>query len=634
MAEMADADRSSWSWFPPVFVLAFSLLSFAGTYIGLRDIIATGDLRYGVFGDALVFVLVALATGAMVYFLRRATVNLASIGGVASLVAYLGLLFFSVTFGFAFYWGRLEASGQAIEGAQTEIEAFSDEIQISALTLQATADSLTRLSDDFRQLAVRERLQGGTCGDGSAAGPGPRMRHRERRAEEIAARVTEIQPRFAAVQGPVAILEAELVKIEALRAPETRPSGDPSAAREAQFQETRRAARAAAVEINALAADPALIALGEEFKLWGAEYQDPRLVRQDDPLGAPYRCTEIGAGRQLETAGERLTGLPRVAAPDLPDYVGAEATREAVFRMLDTAGGAAGAAAAGPALLWTAFAGSDGSGPSGPEGSGPEGSGPDGSGPDGSGPRSDGPRGPSADAVGAAAPDASQRGLTAQDRFPLAVALIIDALLFAFVLIERPGGRYFDRMRRRVTEAAREEFNPMRMVALRQALDEDPDWELLNRYRFDVDERTFIALPTLAWAEKEADDVIDLHPADPGPALHSPAALRAQSRAADPMDRIEILALRDVLKIFHRNGVVRPVSFKPERLPRLLLDAGRRDLVTEWAGFDCYEFTPAGFERLLLSGMTRAQHADLAWRDQGRAASRDDDRPGAIRAAE
>lgn len=552
LSELADADATAWAWFPPVFVAAFTLLSFAGTYIGLRDIIAAGDARGGVVGDAMVFLLVALATGAMVFFLRRAVIDPFSLGGAAAAAGYVLLLFFSLTFGFAFYWGRLEASGQAIEGASARVESFSDQIQISAVALSGTASELTRLAQDFQRLAETERLEGGTCGDASPPGPGPRMRHRARRAQEIEARVAEISPRFAGIAGPVAALEAELKKIEALGAPGAGGASNPTAAREAQFQETRRKARDAAVQINVLAQDPALAGLAQEFKTWGREYQDAGLVRRDDPQGSPYQCIQFETGRQLLAAGERLSNLPTVSAPDLPDYVGPAATREAVFRMLDSAtlgvsgGGALDALFAEEASSLT-------------------------------------PRGEAAlrSSVGAAvraeaaraaaappAPAAAEaRGLRASDRFPLAIAVVVDALLFAFVLIGRPGRRYFDRVKRRMGEAVREGFNPLRMVALRQALEEDPDWRLLKRYRFDVDDRVFIALP------------------------------------ADSQGNFSADVLRDVVKVFRRNGILRVAGFRDAELRPLLRATGHADLAAQASPLEAYEFTDEGFERLLLAGM-------------------------------
>lgn len=544
--EVSRANRSVWAWFPPIFVLAFSTLSFAGTYIGLRDIIATGDARGGWVGEALVFALVALATGAMVYFLRQATLKFWSLGGIAAFAAYLLLLFFSVTFGFAFYWGRLEASNQAIAGARGKIESLSDQIQTSAFALKSTADGLTALSVEFRQLAEKERTVGGTCGDGSAGGYGPRTRHRERRAQEIEGLVTQIQPRFAAVQGPVAAMEAELGKIDQLRTPEVAPIGvDPAAARVAQFKETRQAARLAAVEINALANDPGLRALGGQFKEWGREYMDPTLVRGDDPQGAAYQCIQPTAGQLLLTAGAQLENLPMVAAPDLPAYAGPGATREAVFRMLNSVGGLfsggvglAFGPAPSPAPIDDGAAGLE------PEAAALRGA-------------------PEAALVAAPA-----EGLREEDRFPLAVAIIIDMLLFAFVLIERPGRKYFDRMKR-VAEESQVAFKPLRMVALREGLEQDKDWRTLNDFRFDVEDRTFIVAPRGAAPEGE---------------------------------RFRAMMIRDVARVFERNGMLRLSRMKPDEVKALLEEVGRQDL-QRFHPMDCYEFTQDGLEHLLMVSM-------------------------------
>jgi len=59
-ADMTAPAKDFWARFPLVFQAAFGLLSFLGTYIGLNDIISTGDLKAGPIGEIMVFMLVAL----------------------------------------------------------------------------------------------------------------------------------------------------------------------------------------------------------------------------------------------------------------------------------------------------------------------------------------------------------------------------------------------------------------------------------------------------------------------------------------------------------------------------------------------------------------------------------------------
>lgn len=553
-AEISAKPRDAWAWFPLIFQIAFGLLSFLGTYIGLRDIISTGDLNAGPVGDFMVFGLVALATVAMIYFLRRTVSDPFSFVGAGSLVAYLALVFFSVTFGFAFYWGRLEARQQAVAGASLRLEEFSDQINITAIGLQRTVDELSALEAEFVRLADIEETQGGTCGDGSGSGFGPRTRHRHRRAEEIRARVAQLTPRFQSVAPSVAALEAKMAEIAALGAKGAENAG--GEARRALFREARLSARNAAVQINSVGADPLLTEVSSLFSAWGQEYKTPNLARRDDPGGQSYVCYQVSAGDALASAGSRLANLPTVDVPDLPDFVGPSATREAVFRMLHSAGDAGSAIWAGVPLI----------------GSRPEN-------------RFDSAATEAAYRAGvdaglnaesdrdAEAAALLSGGLIARDRFPLLVAIIVDALLLIFVLIDRQPAQFFGRFQRKIRNAIEEKLNPMEMVALRRSLNDDPNWGLLRPYRFTVNDRIYLAQPLDARRSGTDDDIAE----------------------AD--------MLQDLLSLWRRNGLVRRQDLNSEEIRAELRKAGADGLADKFKEFRCFRFTDRAFEMILMRGL-------------------------------
>lgn len=557
-AEMAAPQKDFWARFPLVFQAAFGLLSFLGTYIGLNDIISTGDLNAGSVGDMMVFGLVALATAAMIYFLRRAIADPWTMVGFGSILAYLILVFFSVTFGFAFYWGRLEARQQAISGATARLEDFSDKINITAVGLRRTVDELTTLEGEFRRLAQVEETVGGTCGDGSAGGFGPRTRHRQRRADEIASRVTQLKPRFESVAPSVAALETKMAEIQALgRRPADEVTGE---VRQALFRDARQTARTAAVEINSLAQDPLLADAAAVFHRWGQEYKTPNMVRGDDPAGAPYVCYQVAAGDALSGAGDRLSSLPTVDVPDLPDYAGPAATREAVFRMLRTVSG-------GASDLWAGLPLIGGGGETRFDQASTE-----------AAYRAGVDAALTSDRGGAAQdnPLLHDTGLLPQDRFPLLVAIIVDALLFVFVLIDRAPSQYFGRFQRKIRNAIAEKLDPLEMVALRRSLNDDPNWGLLRRYRFTINDRIYIA---------------------------QPLDLKRQTDPESVAAAAEVEMLQDLLLLWRRNGLVRRQDLTSEEIRAELRRAGADWLADDYREFRAFKFTDHAFEVILMRGL-------------------------------
>lgn len=573
-----------YSWFPIIFTTAFGLLSFLGTWVGLRDIINLGDLRAGFLGEVMVFLLVALATMVMIYALRRFAANIFSWAGAGFLVMYLGLAFFSVTFGFAFYWGRLEARQQAVGGALEKLEAFEDRAKITRVALDNTVQSLTALEVTFRELAETEAREGGTCGDGSGRGEGPRMRHRLRRADEISSRVAQLRPAFDRVEPLFVDLAARMAAVKALGQEDAEEAGGER--RRSVFTDARAQTRIVAQEINALAQDRVIASAADVFRRWGDEYKDPALVRTDDPRGERYKCFRQDAGDALTGAAERLERLPVVAAPNLPAYADAAATAEAVNRMLFSSAALFGFGGRPSSVDLEACAGVK--------------------------PgqlseqaeaelrkicaRSIVERPPvaaaSAGGAGGEAAFASvtPRGLIADDARPLAIAIIVDALLFFFTMLDRPGMERFERFKRNIREAMEDAFNPIHIVELRQQLDDEEAWRALVSYRFDIDDEVYFAIPT------------NLSRFEDGEQLH------------------------DVFKLWRLNGIVVEDAMPADQALRHLEAAGRDELlatleVLEGEGdkteFVVYRLTSRAYHQMLLRSLFRGLPAPRGQDAQG-----------------
>lgn len=426
---------------------------------------------------------------------------------------------------------------------------------------------LTALEQRFRRLAETERLEGQTCGDNSPPGPGPRMRHRERRADEIQSRVLQLEPRFSSVAPAVAALEAKMAEIEALGRLEA--DQVEAGARRALFRETRRVARATAVTVNAVSEDPVIGEVAATFQQWGAEYQRAGFVRNDDPQGSTYVCFSPTAGAELTSAGVRLDRLPTVDVPDLPDFEGPNATREAVVRMIRTVSGATGADLAGAAL-----GGGGAADPNDPAF------------------RAGVSAGLAAQAGGGVSRAAAldQSGLQGRDQFPLLVALIVDLLLFVFVIIDRPRSLYFERFQRRIRDAVAEKVNPADQMLLIRELNESQEWGILHGYRFSHKGDLYIAVPK---------------------------AMPPDEREWDAA-RFEVEFLRDLMFLWRRNGIVRPAwgwEMTSEQALGILKEDGA--LSAQYSNeFNIFRFSDRAFETILLRGLLDGPRVR---RDRGRA---------------
>ncbi|MCI4665077.1 MAG: hypothetical protein MRY74_10195 [Neomegalonema sp.] len=319
-----------WAQVLNVFVTGFTLLSFYGTWIGLAGIINLGDDEKGT-GDIVVFILVGLLTLVMVYALQQFLRYFGSYKSIIPFVMYVPLLIFSISFGFAFYWQRLNANDEAVTASTSGLSTIEQSIDGAKDRLATVRSDMTALAASFSDLAKVEREKGGTCGDGSPPGAGPRMRHRDRRSGEISRKVSELASRFDRLDGPLKELADSRAAIEAYS---RLPQKERTAVKRGELiKKAEATAASAASKISLLAGDPLIASTAATFETWAKEYTDPSLVRRDDPAGSRYKCVSPAAATSLRAAATSLRSLPKVDAPRFEAFVGSDATKEALFRV-------------------------------------------------------------------------------------------------------------------------------------------------------------------------------------------------------------------------------------------------------------------------------------------------------------
>ena len=143
--------------------------SFYGTWVGLDGIISLGDNEQGA-GQTIVFVFVMLLTLAMVYMLELFLKFFGSYKCLLPLLAYIPLLIFSISFGFAFYWQRLNANDEAINTSTSGVLTIETEVRGAKErldALRADMDPTRAKLRPCRRPASRASIRAAAC---------PRMR--------------------------------------------------------------------------------------------------------------------------------------------------------------------------------------------------------------------------------------------------------------------------------------------------------------------------------------------------------------------------------------------------------------------------------------------------------------------------
>ena len=259
-------------------------------------------------------------------------------------LGYALLTCISVGFGFGFYWTHIESRASAQRAAQEETARLSRTLTTAYGSLGASMDALDAVASMSEARAVQEAKEGGTCGIGGVAGPGPRYRLRmndaatmralrDQIANQVGGGFVESRGTSRTLFGTKASLDAQLLRLEQ--------------GRFAAMDE--RSARQLLMDIEgslALAVDQY-----EAFRkgasvthavgLLRTRVEQGRGVMSDD--GAQFTCPDPGLEVVMVQAADTLEQLPSLPPTDLSVPIGADATVAAFGKLANTALGPLGA---------------------------------------------------------------------------------------------------------------------------------------------------------------------------------------------------------------------------------------------------------------------------------------------------
>lgn len=476
----------------PMFSLAvFITISFIGTYTGMQQVLMSGDNSFGFLGFAGVFLFIFATTLIMAYSVSEVFRSGRSFWPRMSLVAtYVVTLLISVSFGFAFYWTQLEARTQAVGDAERYLTVFDREITVADTQLAGTLSTLTTLNANFMSLSAAERASGNQCGEVSGGGDGPRTRHLAARAGEINALVMALTPQIENVRAEAEVVRGQIDQVRALGAKMSRDVTP--AEREQVFRSAAGAANKAGATLEALATSQSVKNYTADLRTWSGEYANPSLTRVEAGTGNRFKCYNTTIASQLNGVASDLAALPILPISDLDAYAGAAATREALDRFWFTLTAPVRAVIDGPRTQTETE-------------------------------REDAVRRAAIREVlvrqGEEVPQnemssrevkklvEGQQGLRRDDALPLALAIVIDSLLFLSALWSQPGQKFaaFARMMR---ELRGEKERPLDLVGGAKEIQDNEDFSFLRPYIFTLFDDVHVALPVRGKLAEEQDSQI------------------------------------------------------------------------------------------------------------------------------
>ncbi len=317
--------------------------------------------------------------------------------GVA-VIGYLFLMGVSIFFGFAFYWGQIEARQQTFGDAIEAIEANSDELNRRKTQLEEIDAAYQTLAAISEQKYDEELSVGFTCERTSFGGPGDGPRREFRRQEctrfkgyaaqigsrialietgdrvivdpamtqcgvnappppapiveapdpdldltdpqEAATDITEIPPEELPTTASLNALNQALIRIRDLEA-STGGSREDRDLRQREFDRVNAMLRQFRNRFTTLIDGPLVRGRIPDLRLDASEYEDQSFTRTGpSSTGAvsSFRCYDPEFSRRLDDTAdtlERLTASP-IRLQDLVAKDGAKATREAFRRLWGT----------------------------------------------------------------------------------------------------------------------------------------------------------------------------------------------------------------------------------------------------------------------------------------------------------
>ena len=319
-----------------ILIAPLLLLSWYATTVGALTLLGGGgetDLGLAIF----VGVFVAIMTIAMKYMLDQVLFS----GWVKKLIAlpgYAALVVFSVAFGFAWWWERLQSGAETVATGEAQLTIVRTFLREASNDLQNVDGGLAQLAARSERMAGLERSQGRTCEANVGAGDGPRRVFRDAEAVSFANQRDRIGTSIATLNAQIDAVEVQLNDWS------TQTSN--SISDDAREDRARRTAALNSSLNEVEIAYNGLLTASSPIARLAADYPgQAELYRSGGERSGPnangetrsFRCTDVEMADDLDNMVSVINALPTLDIPEIQSFDNSsEATRAAFQRLRHT----------------------------------------------------------------------------------------------------------------------------------------------------------------------------------------------------------------------------------------------------------------------------------------------------------
>jgi len=192
---------------PVVLIILLSVISFYTSYDGLVRFSFANPEEASWIGLCVLGLVVFCIQLVLVYSLRKMALSRRLLVKCRWLPLYILMMCISVFFSYGFYYKLLRAEGYAQENFTAQLEQVRDGAQNYLLSFEAVERGSKQLKLYSERRAREEENFGGSCGDGSSPGKGPRRTFRNNEALVFSAIASSIEPLGAKVKTDITRLQ-------------------------------------------------------------------------------------------------------------------------------------------------------------------------------------------------------------------------------------------------------------------------------------------------------------------------------------------------------------------------------------------------------------------------------------------
>ncbi len=240
-------------------VLLLSVVSFYTSFDGLRHYMFGNDSENA--SGALLLLLaflVFLIQLLLIVALMRLTQRISLGNKISMLMLYLIAMGLSVFLSYSYWYQAIQADNYAYNNFNTQLDDSLSDVGVYQDTFSSIKKIATELAEYSQETALLEKNRGGTCGDNSSPGAGPRLALRN--SEETL---------FTLMNSDISLLNDEVAhKINKLDSIRYGYSPD------ANIQELQQAMNVVIAEVNRYKQNPDLIKAKQQLKVHSGENRE------------------------------------------------------------------------------------------------------------------------------------------------------------------------------------------------------------------------------------------------------------------------------------------------------------------------------------------------------------------------